>query len=78
MKGYPKYEFGDMVRFKYGDTVKTGVIVIIDKYGTWEDGSDVSYDIMVKEDNCLYKHIKEDTITEKIGHATNEEMNKIW
>lgn len=35
------------------------VIYIIDKYGTFEDNSDVSYDILVKEENCLYKHINE-------------------
>ena len=77
MKGYPKYSFGDLVTFKCGEMIKTGVIVIIDKFGTWEDNSDVSYDIMVKEDNCLYKHFREDAVIEKIGHLTDEELN-IW
>lgn len=38
----------------------TGKIRIIDAYGTFEDPSDVSYDILV--DNCLYKHINEQMI----------------
>lgn len=38
------------------------MIEIIDAFGTFEDNSDVSYDIMVAEENCLYKHIREDFI----------------
>ena len=61
MKGKPKFKIGDLISFDWGKNErKTGHVYIIDKYGTFEDPSDVSYDIFVKEDNCLYKHIRED------------------
>lgn len=69
MKGNPKYNYGDEVSFKLGDKIYSGNIYIIDKYGTFEDDSDVSYDIMVKDEKyidnvntegkCLFKHINE-------------------
>lgn len=59
MIGKPKYNVGDNVSFMLQDEKKNGEIYIIDKYGTFEDNSDVSYDILVKEENCLYKHINE-------------------
>ena len=59
MLGKPKYNYGDTVSFVIDNKVKTGTIYIVDKYGTFEDDSDVSYDIMVENENCLYKHIKE-------------------
>lgn len=59
MIGNPKYNVGDNVSFMLQDEKKNGDIYIIDKYGTFEDNSDVSYDILVKEENCLYKHINE-------------------
>lgn len=72
MLGYPKYQIGQIVTFKIDmynrgkqetETLKKeGTIAIIDKYGTFEDDSDVSYDILVTDENCLYKHIREDFI----------------
>lgn len=62
MKGKPKFTYGDEVTFKCGDELKTGSVYIVDKYGTFEDASDVHYDILVKEENMLYKHIKETLI----------------
>lgn len=88
MKGKPKYNYGDTVTFSFIDydyderghridgtnhkTTLTGTVYIIDAYGTWDDPSDVSYDIMVPmekyvtKDNpngdCLFKHIKETLI----------------
>ncbi len=63
MKGNPKFKIGDLVTFDFGKNNKfTGEIYIVDKYGTFEDPSDVSYDIFVKEENCLYKHIREDFV----------------
>lgn len=59
MKGYPKFEYNQKVQFNFNNAVKEGYIYIIDKYGTFEDNSDVSYDIMVESENCLYKHINE-------------------
>ena len=63
MLGKPKFECGDKVRFKVNDTIeKVGEIYIIDKWGTFFDKSDVCYDIMVEEENCLYKHFNEKDI----------------
>lgn len=61
MKGKPKFKYGEKVQFKFGDEIKEGTIYIIDKYGTWDDPSDVSYDIMstFEGKECLFKHISE-------------------
>lgn len=85
MIGQPKYTYGDIVHFKvnYKDKkdvahneIKEGVIAIIDKYGTFFDSSDVSYDILVKSENILYKHFSENSIVEKIGQIPEEEIWK--
>lgn len=70
MIGKPKFEYGQKVRFVISDQngnsiEKIGTIEIIDRYGTFFDTSDVSYDILVEDENCLYKHI-----TERIVEAT--------
>lgn len=63
MLGKPKFKEGSLVRFQFGkDDYKIGTIYIVDKFGTFEDNSDVSYDIMVESENCLYKHIREDFV----------------
>lgn len=63
MLGRPKYKIGDKVRFDFSHNdekiYKEGLVYIIDERGTFFDRSDVSYDIMVEEENCLYKHINE-------------------
>lgn len=72
MIGCPKYDFGDIVKFKLEDKELSGAIGIVDKYGTFFDDSDVSYDIMVYEPiKIFYKHIPEKFIIEKIGHTEN-------
>lgn len=67
MKGYPKFNKDDKVRFTLSDGTYEGTIYIIDEYGTFEDPSDVSYDIMGEYNNkpCLFKHITE-KLVEKI------------
>lgn len=67
MKGFPKFLYKQNVQFEFNNEVKEGFIYIIDKYGTFFDDSDVSYDIMVESENCLYKHINE-----KYVKSTNE------
>lgn len=60
MLGNPKFAEGNNVRFKLADGVERhGFIYIVDKFGTLEQNIDVSYDIMVDSENCLYKHIIE-------------------
>lgn len=67
MLGNPKYTLNEKVAFKLynSDNVevaKHGIIYIVDDYGTFEDNSDVSYDIFVPDENCIYKHVREDSI----------------
>ena len=59
MIGKPKYNYGEKVSFQTEKGFKIGTIAIIDKYGTFEQREDVSYDILVETENCLYKHIPE-------------------
>ena len=66
MKGFPKFKIGDKVHFEFtidGEKYsEDGEIVIVDKYGTWFAGSDVSYDIRL-EDGSWWKHITEKYVT---------------
>lgn len=67
MKGNPKFNYGDKVKFTLGKDTFYGAIYIIDPYGTWDDPSDVSYDIMVdnygeRKEQCLFKHITESLV----------------
>lgn len=73
MRGQPKYVIGDIVKFQC-DGERTGVIAIVDKYGTFFDYSDVSYDILNKNENLLFKHISEKNVTEKIGNVPEDEV----
>jgi len=61
MIGQPKFKEGDKVKFIIDNQELVGEVYIIDAYGTFEDDSDVSYDVMVKDNlcDCLYKHITE-------------------
>ena len=59
MIGHTKYNLRNKVRFQFNGETKEGRVVVVDKYGTFMDKSDVSYDIMVKSENTLYKHINE-------------------
>lgn len=72
MIGQPKYNYDDIVEFdinidKVNYTLQ-GKVYIIDRYGTFEQNKDVSYDIMVdrspfhNNEPCLYKHIIETKI----------------
>jgi hypothetical protein len=69
MLGKPKYKENDNVEFAiYENEVRIGVIYVVDKYGTFFDKSDVSYDIYVEEENMLYKHINEKYVNRKINN----------
>lgn len=64
MKGNPKFVCGDKVSFTLNDEVIRGKVYIVDPYGTWEDPSDVSYDILCEDESKgLYKHISESLVT---------------
>lgn len=67
MLGKPKHKAFDKVEFTiYENDTRIGVIYAVDKYGTYYDKSDVSYDIFVEEENMLYKHINEKYVKRKI------------
>ena len=80
MVGNPKYKYKDIVKFhvKPDKNVefidKVGTVYIVDRFGTFENSSDVSYDILVKEENCLYKHISEKLVLEKLGEDESEDL----
>lgn len=65
MLGKPKFNYEDNVEFDLDGQTLNGKIYIIDRFGTFFDNSDVSYDIMVENSPhfdgqpCLYKHISE-------------------
>lgn len=59
MLGKPQFKVGDKVRFFVQDTMYTGYVYIVDAYGTFDYPDDVSYDIMLEDERCLYKHISE-------------------
>ena len=79
MKGKPKYKIGDKVIISLSGFFNTlnngehvGEVYIVDPYGTFDDPSDVSYDVMIHEyrhpscpdeiSDCLCKHITEKDI----------------
>ena len=75
MLGKPKYYENDLVEFQWlkDKPNKVGIVYIVDKWGTLSDDSDVSYDILVKEENMLYKHISERYVVKYLGNVLNEE-----
>ena len=62
MIGKPKYKVGAKVSFSFQEETKHGNILSVDRYGTFEDKSDVCYDIINEDENVLYKHINEKEI----------------
>ena len=62
------YHHQELVMFLFQKELKTGTIEIIDAYGTIEQNEEVSYDIYVKEENCLYKHIRQSDVFKVMKH----------
>lgn len=76
--GYPKYHRGDKVAIKFKDhqgeiVEKMGTIEIVDAFGTFFQKDEPSYDVMVVEENCLYKHVNESCVVELIEAAEDPE-----
>ena len=65
MLGKPKHKVGDTVKFIFGNELKTGSVFVVDKYGTFDNSTDVSYDILVEDENVLYKHIQEKYVVQR-------------
>ena len=68
MKGFPKFNIGDKVHFEFTinnqNYSEDGEIVVVDKDGTWDDDSNVLYDIKI-EDGSWWKHINEKFVTSR-------------
>lgn len=60
-----KFQLGEKVSFKFGNQILIGIIDIRDFCGSIEHNHH-SYDILVEEQNMLYKHIPERDILSKI------------
>ena len=76
----PKYDKFDVVKFDiqmFDGSRKTfeGYIVIVDKYGTFEQSEEPSYDIYVPEMNTLFKHIREHGV-EFVKKPKKSELNR--
>lgn len=64
-----KFQLGEKVSFKFGNQILIGTIDIRDFGGSIEHDYH-SYDILVKEENMLYKHIPERDVF-KLTHSEN-------
>ena len=61
MKGNPKFKLGDIVKFQLEETVYEGTVCVVDKFGTFENPNDVSYDVII-DGKGIFKHITENLI----------------
>lgn len=52
------YKVGDEVVFTLNEIQKEGVVFIVDANGTFERPVITSYDILVENENMLYKHVR--------------------
>ena len=74
----PKYKKGDIVKFDFnkGEEPLQGMIEIVDRYGTFDQNEEPSYDIYRFENNTLYKHIRESLVVEFIREGSLEEIEE--
>lgn len=83
MLGKPKYALGEEVAFSLinrngVDCTYIGTVAIIDLYGTFEDDTDVCYDILVDNDESgeqggiLFKHVNEKSVNYSITKYKNK------
>ena len=59
------YKVGDEVVFTLNEIQKEGVVFIVDANGTFERPVNTSYDILVENENMLYKHVPYDMVSKK-------------
>lgn len=72
MLGHPKYNFNDTVRFRWHDGSEyEGIIAVVDRFGTFEQDKEVSYDIRVPK-VALFKHCPESDVIELVKEGKNE------
>ena len=65
----PKYTYDDKVRFRFprkdAIEVHTGIVIVVDAYGTMEQSEEPSYDIRIPEKHAIYKHVRESWVIGK-------------
>ena len=59
------YKVGDEVVFTLNEIQKEGVVFIVDANGTFERPVITSYDILVENENMLYKNVPYDMVSKK-------------
>ena len=69
----PKYKLGDVVEFIVNDKTQVGTIEIVDRFGTFGQSDQPSYDIMVDNwfgsgEAMFCKHVVESLVLNKISH----------
>ena len=64
MLGKPKFKLGDSVKFLLDGNWVGGTVYIVDSFGTFEQNSEPSYDIMAQRNGepCLFKHLPESSV----------------
>lgn len=71
MLGKPKFKLADWVKFEWqGETIE-GEIWVVDKYGTYFQTKEPSYDVFSPKKNMLYKHLEESCV-KKIKYVKKE------
>ena len=56
------YDYGDKVSFFVDGVELIGTVEIIDRFGYFFDNSQPYYDIYIKSQNLLVKHVKESAL----------------
>ena len=56
------YGYNDKVSVIIDEKQYTGIIEIIDRFGTYFDNSEPHYDIFIEKDNLLIKHVPQSII----------------
>lgn len=67
----PNWKVGDEITFFCGNTQKKGVVLIVDSNGTFENPGIPSYDILVEEENMLYKYVSSNMMDVKLNKRYN-------
>ena len=74
----PKYVRGDVVTFQFFADKEPleGMVAIVDRYGTFEQNEEPSYDIYRFTDNTLYKHVRQSLVKDFVRHGDLSEMDE--
>lgn len=67
----PKFKINDAVKILFNGKQYTGKVFIVDKFGTFEQHNEPSYDVMVENmefsdgtlGECLVKHVIESNVS---------------